>query len=144
MLKLSSFETGGVSLAAWISYKRQDCGLQELREQLGDDGLLSFIELYPGSYLRVPPGPELLRMARDLQLAKLVMGIRVARKAGNLDGVIACEKEVARISKRFNKRYSWCRRRGADILRELVKTRRWLKELAQWRQKFLVDRSSKA
>jgi hypothetical protein len=135
MLRLNNIEHRGVNLVDWFCWKKQDCGLQEIREWVGDQAFLRFVSAYSGMYLKLPPSKELSRLAMDLELAQAMDQWRTARKTKNLQELVLAEAKIYKIAQSLNRPLKWARHRGADLLRDIEKASQWKTQLAQWRKR---------
>lgn len=133
MLRLTNIQHNGVTLIDWFCWRKQDCGLQELREWVGDPAFLRLVVAYAGLYLKLPASKELARLALDLELAQAMDNWRTARKARDLAEVVLSEQKIYKIAQQLNRPLKWARHRGAVLLRELQKAGAWKSELARWR-----------
>lgn len=139
MIRLQDRNVSNVSLGDWISWRKRDCGLQELREWVGDQAFLQMLSIYCGEYLKFPPSKELLRLALDLELASCVDRIRIAKKAKDLDDLVAAEQQIVRVVRRLGRNYAWGVERGRTVLKQLRTVEGWKKDLALYRAKHKLD-----
>lgn len=135
MLRLNNIQTRGITLVEWLCWRKQDCGLQELREWVGDQAFLRLVSAYAGLYLKLPPSKELARLALDLELAQAMGEWRLARNTKDLQKLVLAEEKMLKIAQQFNRPLKWARHRGADIIKELEKAGVWKQQLAQWRSR---------
>jgi hypothetical protein len=135
MLRLNNISHDDVDLTDWLCWKKQDCGLQELREWIGNEAFLRLLSLYPGLYLKLPPSKELVRLSFDLELAKAVYAMKVARKTKDLAGLVVAEQKIYKIAKHLDRPMKWAKERGLDLLKEIAKVSQWKRQMMNWRKR---------
>jgi hypothetical protein len=128
-------EVEGLSLEDWICFRRQDCGLQELREWIGNDGLLQFLEAFAGIYLKVPNAKILKDLEVELDLAGSYLRLKASKKANDLAGMVEAENRISHIAKIQGWRWPQTHERAKKAIQKLRKARAWRDGLEIWRKR---------
>lgn len=139
MLRLSNISLDGITTADWLCWKKQTCGLQELREWVGDDSLLRLLAIYPGTYLRLPSAKELMRMVMDLELAKAWTELKRYRATRDLEGQVLAEQKIMKIAQKLGRTPGWARLRARQLVKDLDKVFQWKRDMTVWRKRYGLE-----
>jgi hypothetical protein len=121
-------------LVNFICYKHQKNNIMNLRKVVGDEGLLSLLNKFAGTYTKFPPITQIVQLANQLHLVTLYDELKAAAVSGDPSKWQEAENRFVKFAEmKFELTdYTTAKLRAKQLKMEFAKAKEWVEALNSW------------